>query len=84
MTNVTGKTKRPCWATFPCYYRKNNFCTFWIYIDVILGKFAEGDPENRNCYLGVAKSLQEPCLELDEAERKLGIRNLLESDYQRF
>ena len=77
MANVTGKTKRPCWAIFPCFYQKNNFCTFWIHVEVIRDKFAEDDPENRNCYQGMIDILREPCVELDEEERKLGIGNLL-------
>ena len=77
MTNVTGKTKRPCWAIFPCFYKKNNLCTYWIQIEAILGKFAEDDPGNRNCYQSMTGVLVEPCLELNEEERKRGVTDIL-------
>ena len=77
MANVTENIKRPCWATFPCFYKKNNFCTFWIHVEVIREKFAEDDPGNRNYYQGMIDDLREPCLELNEEERKRGVTDIL-------
>ena len=77
MAYLTQKTKRPCWATFPCFYKKNNFCTFWIQAEAILEKFAEGDPQNRNCYQSMIDANREPCLELNEEERKRGVTDIL-------
>lgn len=77
MSQLTGKTKHPCWATFPCFYKKNDVCTYWIQVEVIMGKFAEDDPINRNCYRSMIDAVHEPCLELSVEERKRGIENLL-------
>ena len=77
MANVTENIKHPCWATFPCFYRKNNLCTYWIQTEAIFEKFAKSDPQNRNCYQNMIDTDREPCLELNEEERKRGVTDIL-------
>lgn len=77
MVNATKHTKRPCWATFPCFYRKNNLCTYWIQLEAILEIFAEGDPQKRDSYQSMIDTDREPCLELNEEERNRGVTDIL-------
>lgn len=77
MAQLTSKTNHPCWGTFPCFYRQNNLCAYWIQVEVILEKWAQDDPGNRKCYQNMINSLREPCRELDEEGRRRGIEDML-------
>ena len=77
MTGSIQNDKHPCWATFPCFYKKNNLCTYCIQIEAILEKITEGDPKNRNCYQSMIDDNHESCLGLNEEERKRGVTDIL-------
>ncbi len=70
---LTGRKNHPCWAEFPCIHKRGGFCTFREWEEALLEMLAEGDPENRKCYQNMAGVLIEPCLELDDEGRKLGV-----------
>ncbi len=77
MTYSTQKSKRPCWASFPCFYRRKNLCAFREWKEALLEVLARGDPEYRDYYQGMIGVLVEPCLELNEEERKRGVADIM-------
>ena len=76
MEQLTDRKHHPCWATFPCSYRKDGLCTFWKQVEAMLDFWAGRDPGNRGCYQSVVDTLREPCFELDEEGRKRGIEDI--------
>ena len=77
MAHSTEESKRPCRALFPCFYRRKNLCVFREWEKAVLEVSATGDPENRDFYRSMIGILDEPCLELNEEERKRGIMDIL-------
>ena len=77
MEQLTDRKPHPCWATIPCFYRKNDLCTFRAQFEAMLDYLAERDPENNGCYRSMLDVISLPCSELSEEERQHGIENLL-------
>ena len=77
MAQLKNNNNQPCWATFPCFYRKNNLCTFRAQADAMFDYLVERDPENSDCYRSMLDVISLPCSELSEEERQHGIENLL-------
>ena len=76
MAYTIQNTTHPCWATFPCSHKRKNLCTYWIKVGVVVGKWAEDDPENRNCYQSMIDTDREPCLDMTAEEREQGIPDI--------
>jgi len=73
MANLTNKSMHPCWATFSCPYIKGKLCSFRVWEETFLKTLTMRDPRNRIYYQSMVGVLVEPCLELNEEERRQGI-----------
>lgn len=76
MSYLAEKNMHPCETTIPCFYRKNDLCTFRMQFEVMLDYLAKRDPENNNCYKSLLDVISLPCSELNEEELQHGIEDL--------
>ena len=76
MSQLTGKTKQPCWAEFKCHYRVGNNCSFWQQLEVMLSVLQEKYHKGANCIVNLADTYSLPCIGLDEERRWRGIEDV--------
>ena len=70
MKESTSKIKQSCHQSFPCFYRRHDWCTFWEEADKIPAAWDKLFPDDPTCDLVAIDTFREPCLELEEKRRE--------------
>ncbi len=78
MTNSIQKTQQPCSASFPCFYRKNDSCSYGQQVEAILSELQEKYHKGFDSIIQLADIFSLPCIDLDKDARQRVIGNILE------